>query len=489
MQLSQLLKMIAPASDHKIPVAGVTLDSRQVCPGDLFLAYPGLETDGRDYILSAIDRGAVAVLYDPEGYDVAAATVPLIPISSLAQRVGHIAAEFYHHPSQKMQVLGITGTNGKTSCTQYLAQALDAFKRRCAVMGTLGYGFLPHLSDLGHTTPDPVQCQRALSELYHDEAEWVAMEVSSHALIQHRVDGVHFDIGVFTQLSQDHLDYHGDMQSYGEAKALLFQQPGMRYGVINADDRWGRTLIDRYKKTLPLVGYTLSTSVMSAVPAVVATDITMGASGFSARVQTPWGIGDLVTPLHGYFNISNVLAILAVLCLRDFPLKEVLMALNQLQPARGRMEWVSGRTSCQPRVVVDYAHNPGAVKNILKTLREETDGRLICVLGCGGDRDVGKRPKMAAIAEQYADLVVLTSDNPRNESPMAIIQDMLAGLQYPKRALVVSDRAEAIRSAVQRGRAQDVVLVAGKGHETIQRIGQINYPFDDVAVVKQVLAS
>jgi UDP-N-acetylmuramoyl-L-alanyl-D-glutamate--2,6-diaminopimelate ligase len=490
MKLSQLLEGLCKKINQEVHVTGLQIDSRCIEPGHLFIAYPGLQTDGRRYIEEAVIKGAAAVIYDPDDYEPPHHfSIPMISVPELLCHTSDIAARFYEHPALKMNMIGITGTNGKTSCAQFIAQALRRQNVRCGVVGTLGYGFLPHLQQTNHTTPDSVECQRILSEMYKKTTDAVAMEVSSHALVQHRVDAVHFNIAVFTQLSRDHLDYHGDMRSYGLAKELLFRKPGLNYGVINGDDEWGRALIERHKSTLSIIRYSLSNQSDAEVPSVLATKITPESNGFSVFVQTPWGNGEFKTALLGRFNISNLLAVLAVVCLCEVPLSEALSALSQLRTVRGRMEWIEKKDPHQPQVVVDYAHTPDALQKALSALREHCKGQLICAFGCGGNRDRGKRPQMAAVAEECADVVILTTDNPRQESPSIIIEDMMVGLKHPERAVVLLDRAEAIRYAVQKATQNDIVLVAGKGHEITQCIGDTLYPFDDVEIVKHFLSA
>lgn len=482
--LSQLLED-GNALNTDVLIKAIQTDSRQIQPGDLFIAYPGLQADGRNYIKDALDKQAAAVLYEAKNYKPSIQTeIPLIPFGNLQYHIGEIAARFYDEPSRAMKIVGITGANGKTSCSQFVAQALQSQGIPCGVIGTLGYGFLGGLHKNMHTTPDPIQLQQAFSQMQKQGAKAIAMEVSSHALHQRRIQGVCFDIAVFTQLSRDHLDYHGDMESYARAKELLFQQPGLRYGVVNSDDALGKRIIDRYHRQLTLIKYSTNrVKEDDHVSSVVATRIQPLVQGFSVEVQTPCGKGTFTTSLLGRFNISNLLAILSVLCLCKIPFDKALLELSRLRNVPGRMQVVDSRR--RPQIIVDYAHTPDALEKALTALREHCQGRLICVFGCGGDRDRGKRPKMAAVAERHANQIILTNDNPRNELPADIIQDIQSGFKNKKLVIVKVDRAEAIHYAVQIAAMNDIILIAGKGHETTQTIGDQVLPFNDVEEAKR----
>ncbi len=483
--LKPLLKGLAQEPIPDIAVTGVQDDSRKIIAGDLFLAYPGLRTDGRRYFHDAVEKKAAAIVCEAEHYQpTVQTTIPIIPIAKLQHCIGEIAARFYGNPSEKMNIIGVTGTNGKTSCTQFIAQALQSQNIPCGVVGTLGYGFLPDLQKTDYTTPDPIQLQRAFADMHAQGAKAIAMEVSSHALDQHRVQGVHFTAAVLTQLSRDHLDYHKSMENYARAKELLFQQPGLRCGVVNADDALGRKIIHDYRDKLSLVAYS-TTERSNDVPSVSAKKISSMPNGFRVEVSTPWGEGELTTTLLGRFNISNLLAVLSVLGLLNVPLSAALSELSQLTTVKGRMQCFGGAD--KPLVVVDYAHTPDALEKALTALREHCHGKLIGVIGCGGDRDKGKRPQMAAIAERFADHVILTNDNPRSEPPMNIIRDMQVGLKRVASVTVELDRDSAIQYAVQKAVIGDIVLIAGKGHETTQVVGDKITPFDDAIVVKRSL--
>lgn len=463
-------------------------DSRNIQPGDLFIAYPGLQVDGRHYIKEAIEKQAGAVLYEANYYEPSIqSTTPLIAFPNLQRHIGDIAVRFYGNPSKTIKVIGVTGTNGKTSCTHFIAQSLQSQKIPCGVVGTLGYGFIGNLNKTNYTTPDPIQLQKVFAKLQEQGAKAVAMEVSSHALDQSRIQGIHFTIAVFTQLSREHLDYHGNMENYARAKELLFQQPGLRYGVVNCDDALGRHIIENYHSKLTLVGYSADGVKDTRISCVRATHIKTLTRGFSVDVKTSWGEGTFTISLFGRFNISNLLSVLSVLCLCEVPFEEALMELSKLNTVCGRMQVVNIQ-HC-PQVIVDYAHTPDALEKVLMDLREHCKGQLICVFGCGGNRDRGKRPQMAAIAERLTDRIILTNDNPRSESPLTIIRDIQAGFKNGSSVIVETDRAKAIKHAVQKATVDDIVLIAGRGHETTQIIGTDVLLFNDVEEVKKALNS
>lgn len=486
MRLKTWLKNWVEASGEDPLISGLAIDSREVKKGDVFLAYPGFKVDGRNYIDSAIAKGAAAVVYESENFQLSKKySIPFVPFSGLQNHLGDLAAYFYHDPSREMKVVGVTGTNGKTSCTHFIARALEMQPTRCAVMGTLGYGFLPDLKPSARTTLDAVFLQKIFSEFHEAKTAAVAMEVTSHALDQKRVQGVHFDIAVLTQLSRDHLDYHETMEAYAKAKELLFQQPGLKYGVVNLDDAFGQQIVDKYHQKLKLIGYSQLGQTDKRISVISATNVMPKIPGFTAQVETPWGKGELSTELLGRFNLSNLLAVLGVLGLLEMPLPQALSAIAQLTHVKGRMQCLG--QSDEPLIVVDYSHTPDALEKALQSLQEHCHGDLYCVFGCGGDRDRGKRPQMAAIAEKYANHVILTNDNPRTESPEMIADEIKAGFTKPERVTIELDREKAIQLAVQKACVGDIVLIAGKGHETVQIIGDKVMPFDDGEVVLQAL--
>ncbi len=478
----------APAD---VMVSDVTLDSRAVRPGTLFLACRGRTHHGLRFAREAIARGARAVLYEREGAGSApeaAAGIFIAPVAHLGARAGEIAARFFGHASHQLTVAGITGTNGKTTCAWLLAQALTHCQRPAAYIGTLGVGLPPQVTPTPHTTSDAVTVQRQLAELRAAGAECVCMEVSSHALDQARVDAVRFSAAVFTNLTRDHLDYHGTMEAYGAAKARLFAFPDLKFRVINLDDPFGVQLAQA-ASDVPLIG--TARRAATAIPAgaryVRARRVTADPGGLVIEVDSSWGTAELPVRLVGEFNVDNALSVLAVLLAWDVPLATAVRALSRSRAASGRMELFGGRGRT-PLVIVDYAHTPDALSNALRAARLHCRGALRLVFGCGGDRDAGKRPLMGRIAAELADEVIVTDDNPRSESPARIVADILGGLGEASPHVVEHDRALAIRLALGRSQADDVVLVAGKGHEGYQIVGDERRAFQDQAVVAAELA-
>ncbi|HFC53000.1 MAG TPA: UDP-N-acetylmuramoyl-L-alanyl-D-glutamate--2,6-diaminopimelate ligase [Gammaproteobacteria bacterium] len=465
-------------------IAGLELDSRRIQPGDLFLALHGGRTSGHEFIDQAIERGAAAVLWEapPASKIEIRRRIPLVPVPDLRMRAGEVADRFYGSPSRELQVVGITGTNGKTSCCHFLAQALGD-DPPVGIIGTLGHGLPGELEQSGNTTPDAVTVHSLLARFRERGARRAVMEVSSHALLQGRVQGVRFDTALFTNLSRDHLDYHGDMASYGAAKSRLFRMPGLRRAVINQDDRFGRELLESLPPGVERCGYSLH-GAREGGATVTAGSLHLSPGGIRMEVQTPWGGCVVESPLLGRFNASNLLGVLAVLLVLGVAPGEAAARLGELKPVPGRME--SFRGEGMPLVVVDYAHTPQALEQILIALREHGE-RLWCVFGCGGERDRGKRPLMGAVAARHADHLVITDDNPRGEDPGSIVADILGGVPGYADAVVCHDRAGAIESALRRASERDVVLVAGKGHERFQQVGGLKLPFSDREVVQEML--
>ncbi|MCY1396149.1 UDP-N-acetylmuramoyl-L-alanyl-D-glutamate--2,6-diaminopimelate ligase [compost metagenome] len=470
MSLNQLLLQ----AESGLLIRELTLDSRAVKPGDLFLAIPGGRQDGRAHIADAIARGAAAVAYEAEGAaELPACDVPLIAIKGLGAQLSAIAGRFYGEPSRGLDLVGVTGTNGKTSVSQLLAQALDLLGERCGIVGTLGTGFYGALESGRHTTPDPLALQATLANLKQAGARAVAMEVSSHGLEQGRVAALAFDVAVFTNLSRDHLDYHGSMEAYAEAKARLFAWPGLQCRVINLDDAFGRQLAAE-KHASRMMGYSLE----DPTAFIYCREARFSDAGVEAQLVTPQGEGVLRSPLLGRFNLSNLLAVVGALLALDYPMGDILGVLPRLQGPVGRMQRMGGNG--KPLVVVDYAHTPDALEKVLQALRPHVNGQLLCLFGCGGDRDKGKRPIMAQIAERHADRVLVTDDNPRTESSAQIIDDIRAGFAHPETVTFVPARGEAIAQLIAAAGANDVVLLAGKGHEDYQEIAGVRHPFSDL---------
>jgi len=489
--LAQLTADFA-AVPAEVMVSDVTLDSRAVLPGALFLACRGRRHHGLEFARDAVARGARAVLYERDG-DTGEAP-PQLPagtfiaaVPRLSERAGIIADRFFGAPSQRLTVAGITGTNGKTTCAWLLAQALQHCHRPAAYIGTLGVGLPAQLTPTLHTTSDAVSIHRQLAALRALGAECVSMEVSSHALDQGRVNGVRFNTAAFTNLTRDHLDYHGTMEAYGAAKERLFSWPGLAHRVINIDDPFGARLAAE-DSTASL---TLTTRAAAALPCgaqfVRAARITPEPGGLSIAVESSYGSAQLPVRLMGEFNADNALTVLAVLLAWNIPLAEAARALSLSRAARGRMEMFGGRGRT-PLAIVDYAHTPDALANALRAARLHCRGQLRVVFGCGGDRDAGKRPLMGKIAAELADDIIVTDDNPRSEDPARIVADIVAGVD-PRTPLVIEhDRSLAIRLALQRSGPEDVVLIAGKGHEDYQIHGSVRRAFRDQAVVSAELA-
>jgi len=489
--LSHLLEGIVNVSPSvDMHIAAINLDSRKVQSASLFLAIEGLHVSGSRYIHDAITRGAIAILVDASsGFNGTLVSVPVFQVRDLQKKVGLIASRFYGDPSTDLFVTGITGTNGKTSIAYYLAQAFsDNGSQAVGSIGTLGYGEFGNLVATDNTTPDAITIQEQMSRFCIRKIHDVVMEVSSHALEQCRVNNVLFNTAVFSNLSRDHLDYHHDMASYGEAKKKLFTMPGLRHAVINQDDHFGASLIKELDRRLELVSYGLVDNLRresrprALLEAVI---VRQEINSLQLQINSPWGRGELISRLSGRFNAYNLLAALAVLCLRDVPLDTALEKLSTVRGVPGRMEYFG--TAESARIFVDYSHTPDALQQALKSLREKCTGKLVCVFGCGGDRDKGKRPEMGKVAESCADSVILTSDNPRSESPENIINDILAGMTGLVPVVIQIDRATAIRDAINSAGNQDVVLIAGKGHETYQEIMSRKLPFSDRQLVRNLL--
>lgn len=491
MRLSHLLQQCFSVPESlDCEIKSLALDSRQVQPQTLFFALKGTHQDGRQFISDAVNRGACAVLIEGDSPNDALTwceQIPCIPIYQLQQQIGRLAAHFYHEPAEKMRMIGVTGTSGKTSCTHFIAQSLHSLNVPCGIIGTLGSGFYGALGPAGLTTPDALTLQATLAKFAEEGAQAIAMEVSSHSIDQGRIQGIDFDIGIFTNLSQDHLDYHGDMASYAAVKYRFIEASTTRQVIINADDPIGHEWIQALAMKKPVIAYSLkpNPSLPESVPCVFVDRVKPSLQGVRAHVVSPWGEGELLLPLIGQFNLSNSLAVLAALCMYGIQFDQALACLGQLETVPGRMQALGGRG--QPLVVVDYAHKPDALEKVLQALRAHTQGKLICVFGCGGERDRGKRPLMAKIAETWADQVIVTNDNPRHEDPEAIIAEIQGGFAHPEGVVIEPDRSKAIKNSIQLASVQDCVLIAGKGAERYQQMGDEKIPFDDVEQVRMGL--
>jgi UDP-N-acetylmuramoyl-L-alanyl-D-glutamate--2,6-diaminopimelate ligase len=479
------------------PDAHLHADTRSLAAGDAFFAYAVDGADNRPFIDGAIERGAAAVLVQPEGFSGEIDAASTLAVPALNELAGSIASGWYGDPSDAMLAIGITGTNGKTSCSQWISSALTALGTRCAIIGTLGTGMPGQLVHTGFTTPDAPQLQRSLAQLRDAGAQAVAMEVSSHALHQGRVNGTAFDIAVFTNLTQDHLDYHGTFEAYEAAKARLFAWPDLRAAVINRDDAAGRRLLASTQGRVRTIAYGVDPAQQGAPQAdalLLASAVRATATGTAFHLSTSdWGSADVEVQTLGAFNVSNLLGVLGALLAADVPFNSALAELAKLEPVNGRMQRLGGRVqNDEPLVVIDYAHTPDALEKTLDALRPMAiarGGQLVCMFGCGGDRDATKRPLMGAIAEKIADSVVVTSDNPRSEDPQSIIEQITAGMQDASKVRRIEDRASAILQAIRCAAREDVIVLAGKGHEATQEIMGKKRAFSDQDHARLALAA
>lgn len=483
-----------------VTVTRLVTDSRAIERGDTFVAYPGEKTDGRQFIAQAISQGANAVICEAQHFawneDWQVAN---LQVTDLRHKAGWLADAVYGTPSEKLWVVGITGTNGKTSTSHWIAHALNEAGKKCALIGTLGNGIpggngaAGGLQASANTTPDAIRVHGLLADFLHDGAQGVVMEVSSHALSQGRVNGVRFDVAMLTNLSRDHLDYHGDMESYAAAKRKLFDWQQLKYVVLNLDDAYGAEMAEQLWDADPeVIGYGLSDAGLQlagrlGLRMVYGNLLEMSGQGLRIAVHSSWGTAELNSALVGRFNAANLLGALAVSLLGGLALEDAVRSLSKVQPVPGRMQRLGDAN--QPTVIVDYAHTPDALEKVLQALREvnmATGGRLICVFGCGGDRDRGKRPMMGIVAEKLSDFCIVTSDNPRSENPREIIAEIVSGM-YAENHEIIVERAAAIQLAISHARPGDTVLIAGKGHEDYQEIDGVKQPFSDVLVAQQAL--
>lgn len=482
--LTDLLQGYAEAPP--IGVQGIASDSRQLRNGYVFLACQGLSSHGLDYLADARAAGVSAVVYDTSS-----ATrpdypgVPVIGVDRLSDKLGEIANRFYGRPSEALRVIAVTGTNGKTTVAWLATQCAELLGARCAYLGTIGYGIQELESSSGMTTPPAIELHGRLAGFFEQGADFAAMEVSSHALAQGRVDGVRFEAALFTNLTRDHLDYHASMQDYFESKARLFLESDTRSRIINLDSEFGAELAARCGQEVVTVS-TKFDRVANERPYVFVRSVVLNEQGSDVSFVSSWGDGRFTLSFPGDFNVANAALVLALMLQQGVSTEAACDALSKVQAPPGRMQRV---TVPGPAVYVDYAHTPNAVEAALRALRPHCRSKLWCVFGCGGMRDAGKRPLMAKLAEQLADRVVITSDNPRGEDPLDIIDDVVSGLSRPESATVIEDRAAAIAWAIGQADERDVVLVAGKGHEAVQQVGDVSRPFSDYAVAEAVLTA
>jgi UDP-N-acetylmuramoyl-L-alanyl-D-glutamate--2,6-diaminopimelate ligase len=479
-----------------LEITDLTLDSRAVTPGAAFVALPGTRTHGIGFAAQAVSAGAAAILWEPVDGVIPPRLpedVPLIGIPRLTAWLGAIADWFFEAPSARVRVIGVTGTNGKTTTAHVIAAALQQLNVTSGYAGTLGYGQVGALHSGSLTTPDVITVHRQIAELRDEGVRCLGMEVSSHALHQHRVNAVRFDTAVFTNLTRDHLDYHGTLEAYGEAKAHLFRWPSLRYSIVNVDDPFGREIATRVAHTCLVVLSRAGDiqldprwrSEKGEVKRLFARRVTAAPNGLDIEFDGSWGAATLRSQFVGDFNVENLLAVLATLLTSGASLQDAIAALEKCGPPPGRMETITAPN--RPLAIVDYAHTPDALEKALQAVRKHRTGKLVCVFGCGGDRDAGKRPLMGAIAERLADRIVITDDNPRTENGDTIVADILKGLTRPDAAIVERDRAAAIRRAIAESAATDVVLIAGKGHEDYQIVGAERRSFSDREQALQAL--
>jgi UDP-N-acetylmuramoyl-L-alanyl-D-glutamate--2,6-diaminopimelate ligase len=476
--LADLLQGFADAP--RIPVGGIASDSRALGQDDVFLACQGASNHGLDFAADAVSAGVVAIVYDATtaGELPAGIGVPMIGVPHLADKLGEIANRFHGRPSEQLDVIGVTGTNGKSTVAWLISNSFELLDERCAYLGTLNHAL---------TTPPVVDLHGKLAEFRDAGAGHAAIEISSHALAQNRVDGVHFEVALFTNLTRDHLDYHANMRDYAEAKAklLIDCRPGHR--IINLDSEFGAELAKRCVQNVTTVSTNFD-RVANGRPYVFVQAVVATEQGSDITVRSSWGDGRFALQMPGDFNVANAVIVLALLLHKGVSMDDACEALSKVDAPPGRMQRVAAVNSL-PSVYIDYAHSPNAIEVALRALRAHCRGRLWCVFGCGGDRDKGKRPMMGKAAQRLADHVVVTSDNPRTESPAGIIDDIVSGLASPHAATVIEDRAAAIGWAIAHARASDVVLIAGKGHEDYQDTAAGRIAFSDHGVAEAALAA
>lgn len=481
MKLSRLLKPWMQHVNSDCTITGLENDSRRIQPGDLFIAYAGAAADGRLFINKAVSAGAVAVAYDPIQFPkncVLPESVPCVAVPDLATQLAPIAKQFYDDPGRFLTVTGVTGTNGKTTIAYQLAQAHHLLGQGAAYIGTIGQGNVDKLQLLDNTTPDSLCLQKLLHHYKNQDLRQVCMEVSSHALAQHRVDEVAFKQAIFTNLTLDHLDYHLTMENYAIAKALLFARESLQWAIINQDDAYQKIMATAVKPHVKKLTYGIHQACD-----VKAVNWIMDIKGTEIEVHSPWGEHQFRIKSLGQFNIYNSLAIFSSLLASDYAPAQVVEVMTQLKAAPGRMEIVANA----PYVLIDYAHTPDALENALITLNQLKKGRLWVVFGCGGDRDKTKRPVMGAVASKLADQIIITSDNPRTEDPQMIVDEIAHGIANSSNVIQLVNREEAIAYALNQADEHDVILIAGKGHEAYQQIGTIKHTFSDQDVVRRLI--
>ncbi|MAJ81415.1 MAG: UDP-N-acetylmuramoyl-L-alanyl-D-glutamate--2,6-diaminopimelate ligase [Legionellales bacterium] len=497
--LSDLLRALVECDlSHDVAIVGITADSRKIKPGYAFVAYPGHQCDGRDFIESAVRSGASAILMEsPTGKDGSQLrsfsltnsekkTIPVVYVLNLQNLYGVFVSRFYKDPSRQLTVVGITGTNGKSSIMHLYNCALNGLGIKSGFIGTLGSGIAGKLVEQDHTTPDAAMLHQQLAKMRDSHVEQVVMEVSSHGLDQSRVNGCIFDTAILSNVTRDHLDYHATQEEYLEAKAKLFAKPFLRNIVVNIDDQFGKELFIRYSSERNVIGYSLDKKYLGHRSVVVAHQIKSDLDGSTFEIRSPWGVGQMKTQLIGRFNVYNLLAAFTSMCLHDTHFEDALESLSLVHSIPGRMNRFGG--DGVPKVFVDYAHTSDALVKVMSSIKQHSkEGKLIVLFGCGGDRDRGKRMLMGQAASKYADFIVLTDDNPRFENPDRIIDDILTGIDNQDNVDVEHDRSIAIAKAFKLATPDDIVLIAGKGHESFQHIAGQKYPFSDSEQVQMLI--
>ena len=488
-------------SSNETMITGLSIDSRMTQAGDLFLAMQGLHSHGLEFAAQAVANGAVAIAWEcnesaNQVNDLLSnldKKISCIPVTNLQQHLSAIAQRFYQEPAEELNLIGVTGTDGKTSVSQFIAQSLSKLNQTCAVIGTLGYGIYPDLGPATHTTPDAVRVQSLLHDFVQQDVKHVVIEASSHGLSQGRLNDVAIDTAVFTNLGRDHMDYHGSPQAYSEAKRILFAMPKLKNAVINIDDEFGQRLASEFADQINLITYAVQNdqprNYSELGSYIYAKNIRVEKSVTNIELDTSWGKATVQVHLLGKFNVSNVMAVMGVLFASGYEFDEVINIIPVLHTVAGRMQAirVPDENADVPTVIIDYAHTPQALRNVLQSLQEHCAAKLWCVFGCGGDRDRGKRALMAQAVEQFASHAIITDDNPRTENPHAITEQIISGFSSEKQYTLIHDRKEAIEYAIQHAAAEDVVLIAGKGHEAVQIVNNEHLPFDDKEIASAYL--
>lgn len=489
--LADLLEGWAKVSTQykNIGISGLSLDSRNIQSGDLFFALQGQQSHGLEFSKQVIENDAAAIVWDNSQIAekiVLPKEIPCIAISSLQQQIGLIASRFYQNPSEKINVICVTGTDGKTSVSQFISQALNKLNISCGVIGTLGYGVYPDLNLSSHTTPNAICMHAFLKRFYENEVYFAVIEGSSHGLKQGRLNGVVVDTAIFTNLGRDHMDYHKNFDDYADSKRLLFKFPALKNAVVNIDDDFGKQLVNDLDNTINLVTYSQAENGNGRDSHIFAKNTLISNKGINFEIISTWGNASIETNVFGRFNVGNILAAMGALLVNGYSFKDTLKAISSIRTVPGRMELISAKSDV-PSVFIDYAHTPQALSNVLQALQEQCMGDLWCIFGCGGDRDRGKRPLMAEVVERYADHAIITDDNPRTEDPNTIAEDIVVGFSNSTNYQLIHDRKQAITYAIKNASTEDTVLIAGKGHEAVQIINNKSYIFDDKEIASLLL--